>query len=126
MKKKFFEFVRYVLVGIVATVVDYGGYYILTRFLFFPATSANPVAYLVGNVVSFLGQRSVTFRSHGHPGRQYLRFLVVNVTGLIISQFTLVVLLRLGVDDLIAKAAGVITSGTFNYLANRFWTFKAV
>jgi len=23
----------------------------------------------------------------------------------------------------IAKAAGVITSGTFNYLSNRFWTF---
>ena len=124
MKKTFFELVRYVLVGIMATVVDYGAYYILTRFLFFSAVFANPIAYLAGNVVSFLGQRTVTFRSHGRPGSQYLRFLVVNATGLVISQLTLVVLMRLGVDDLVAKAAGVITSGTFNYLSNRFWTFR--
>ena len=124
MKKTFFELVRYVSVGVMATVVDYGAYYILTRSFSFAATVANPGAYLVGNVVSFLGQRTVTFRSHGHPGSQYLRFLVVNATGLVISQFTLVVLMRLGVNDLVAKAAGVITSGTFNYLANRFWTFR--
>jgi len=123
MKKTFFELVRYVLVGVVATAVDYGAYYILTRFFFFAAVVANPVSYVCGNVVSFLGQRTITFRSHGRPGRQYLRFLIVNVTGLVISQFTLVVLLRLGVNDLVAKAAGVLTSGTFNYLSNRFWTF---
>jgi putative flippase GtrA len=123
MKKTFFELVRYVSVGIAATIVDYGAYYILTRYFFVAAVYANPFAYVVGNVVSFVGQRTVTFRSHGRPGSQYLRFLVVNATGLVISQFTLVVLLRFGVNDLVAKAAGVLTSGTFNYLSNRFWTF---
>ena len=125
MKKTFFELVRYVLVGAAATVVDYGAYYVLTRYFFIAAVFANQVSYVFGNIVSFLGQRAITFRSHGHPGPQYLRFLVVNAVGLIVSQLTLVILLRLGVNDLLAKAAGVITSGSFNYLSNRFWTFKS-
>ncbi len=123
MKKTFFELVRYVSVGLMATIVDYGTYYLLTRFFFFSATISNPVSYLCGNVVSFFGQRTITFRSHGHTGKQYLRFLVVNAAGLIVSQVTLVALMYFGVNDLFAKAAGVITSGSFNYLANRFWTF---
>jgi len=123
MKKTFFEFIRYIAVGVAATIFDYGTYYLLTRLLYLPAVAANPIAYLIGNVVSFVGQRTITFRSHGRPAHQYLRFLLVNIIGLAISQLTLVVLLRLGVNDLVAKAAGVITSGSFNYLANRFWTF---
>ena len=123
MKRTFFELVRYGLVGVAATIVDYGAYYFLTRSFLFSATIANPLSYLCGNVVSFYGQRTITFRSRGHTGKQYLRFLVVNATGLVVSQATLVVLLGLGVNDLFAKAAGVITSGMFNYLSNRFWTF---
>ncbi len=123
MKKTFFELVRYVSVGIGATIVDYGAYFLLTRFVFFSATIANPLSYLCGNVVSFYGQRIITFRSHGHTGKQYLRFLVVNAAGLVVSQATLVIFLHFGINDLVAKAAGIITSGTFNYLSNRFWTF---
>jgi putative flippase GtrA len=123
MKKTFFELVRYVSVGVAASIVDYGAYYALTRFVLLSATFANPLSYLCGNVVSFYGQRTITFRSHGHTGKQYLRFLVVNAAGLVVSQMTLVVFLHFGVNDLFAKAAGIITSGTFNYLSNRFWTF---
>lgn len=124
MKKTFFELVRYVLVGIAATVVDYGSYYALTRYFFLTAQTANPIAYLLGHIASFAGHRTISFRSSGRPGRQYLRFLLVNFVGLAISQLTLVVLLRFGAHDLIAKAAAVATSGFFNYLANKFWTFK--
>lgn len=123
MKKTIFELIRYVLVGVMASIVDYGAYYLLTRSFLFSATISNPASYLCGNLVSFFGQRMITFRSHGHTGKQYLRFLVVNAAGLIVSQITLVILLNFGVNDLIAKAASVITSGTFNYLFNRFWTF---
>jgi len=124
MKKTFFEFVRYVLVGVAATAVDYGAYFFLTRALAMAAPLANPIAYSLGNVASFIGQRTITFRSHGHPGGQYARFLLVNIIGLVISQLTLMAIIYFGVNDLLAKAAGVITSGTFNYLCNRFWTFR--
>jgi putative flippase GtrA len=125
MIKTFFQLVRYVLVGAAATVFDLGAYYIFTRFLFLAAEIANPLSYLTGNIISFLGQRTITFHSNGRPGPQYFRFLVVSAIGLGISQTTLLVGLHFGLHDLVAKVACVITSGGFNYLANRFWTFKA-
>jgi putative flippase GtrA len=124
MKKTFFELVRYILVGGIATIVDYGSYFALTRFFFLTAQTANPIAYLLGHIASFVGHRTISFRSSGHPGHQYLRFFIVNIVGLAISQLTLVALLRFGAHDLIAKAAAVATSGLFNYLANKFWTFR--
>jgi putative flippase GtrA len=124
MKKTFFQLVRYVAVGGAATAVDYGSYYFLTRGLSVGVLAANPLAYLAGNVVSFLGHRFITFRSEGKPLGEYVRFLLVTAIGLAVSQTVFVVLVWLGVHDLISKAAAVIVSGCFNYLANRFWTFR--
>jgi putative flippase GtrA len=126
MKKTFFQLVRYVLVGAAATFVDFGSYLLFTRVLLLAAQVANPLSYLVGNVVSFLGQRTITFHSNGRPGPQYFRFLVVNAIGLGISQLTLLVFLHFGISDLVGKTAGVIASGSFNYLSNRFWTFRII
>lgn len=125
MKKTFFQLIRYVTVGGAATAVDYGLYYFLTRGAFFDALAANPLAYLAGNVVSFLGHRFITFRSVSKPFAEYFRFLLVTTIGLAVSQAIMVFFVRLGVHDLISKAVAIVMSGCFNYLANRFWTFRA-
>jgi putative flippase GtrA len=124
MKKTFFQLVRYVLVGGAATAFDYGVYFLFTRGLFLAVELANPLSYLAGSVFSFLGQRSITFRSNGNPWPQYFRFVIVNAIGLCVSQATLLIGLHFGLHDLVAKVVCVITSGSFNYLANRFWTFR--
>ena len=124
MKATIFQLIRYVSVGATSTLVDYGSYVLLTRVAAMPALAANPLAYVFGNVVSFFGHRSVTFRSRGEPMREYLRFFLVSVAGLFVSQGVIAAALGWGAPDLIAKAAAVLVSGMFNYLSNRFWTFR--
>ncbi len=124
MKKHFIQLVVYILVGASATVVDYFSFIALTRVFGLGALLANPLAYLAGNIVSFVGHRRVTFLSHNHPVREYARFVAVTAAGLGISQLVLAGLLDLGVYDLAAKAAAVLISGLFNYLVNRLWTFR--
>ena len=124
MKLPFGELARYVLVGGASTVADYGSYFFLTRYLAFPALFANPVAYLFGNVVSFFGHHFITFRSRAQPHTEYPQFLIVSVVGLGVSQGVLSAALALGAPDLVSKGAAVLISGLFNYLANRYWTFR--
>jgi putative flippase GtrA len=124
MPQTIFQFLRYVLVGGAATVADYGSYYLLTRASGMDSLTANPLSYMAGNVISFLGHRNVTFRSRGRVSSQYLRFICVTVVGIAISQLAIWSLLRLGAHDLVSKAFSVAASGFFNYTANRFWTFK--
>lgn len=122
--RTFFQFFRYALVGGAATAADYGSYYLLTRSASLDSLVANPLSYLAGNVVSFVGHRTITFHSHGQVAPQYLRFIGVTIVGIIISQLVVWVSLRLGVYDLIGKAFAVALSGLFNYLVNRSWTFR--
>jgi len=122
----FFQIARYFVVGAVSTVADYGSYLFFTRGLALSAFDANPLAYLFGNAVSFFGHHFITFRSHGKPLPEYLRFIFVSIVGLGVSQAVIAATLGLGAPDLIAKAAAVFISGLFNYLCNRFWTFRPI
>ncbi len=124
MKKTFLQLIRYVMVGAASTVADYGAYLFFTRITAMPALEANPLAYAIGNIVSFYGHRIVTFRSRGKPMAEYARFAVVSIAGLLVSQIVVAAALYVGISDLVGKAASIIISGMFNYLMNRYWTFR--
>jgi putative flippase GtrA len=118
------ELLRYVTIGSVSTAVDYGFYLLLTRVVGLAALTANPLSYLFGNVVSFYGHHFITFRSRGKTFPEYVRFLGVSVSGLVLSQAVIAVALAAGLPDLLSKAAAVVVSGLFNYCMNRYWTFS--
>lgn len=122
MRKIAYEMARYFTVGATASFVDYAVYYFLV-YDGLSALAANPLSYLVGNVVSFIGHHSITFRSKGSPTREYIRFCAVTFTGLLVSQAAIWVFIKFS-DDLYAKAAAILVSGLFNYLMNRYWTFR--
>jgi putative flippase GtrA len=126
MKIPLREMAVYVTVGATATFVDYGSYLLLTRGFAWLPLVANPLSYLAGNAVSFGGHRFLTFRSRSEPLRQYARFLIVTAAGIGVSQATIALVLGLGISDLISKAAAVLVSGSFNYLMNRYWTFRTI
>ncbi len=128
--QKIFSFIkkitRYCMVGAVASLVDYGSYFLFTRLLYIAPHGANVVAYVCGNVVSFLGHRFFTFHTTDNPQifREYARFLVVTIIGLAISQAIVVFSLQAGITDLIGKGFAVVVSGLFNFIVNSLWTFK--
>jgi putative flippase GtrA len=124
MIKTIFQLLRYISVGATSTLADYGSYIFFTRIAAMPALEANPLSYLIGNVVSFFGHRPITFRSQGNPMPEYVRFVFVSIAGLLVSQIVIAFALYIGIADLVAKAAAVLVSGAFNYLMNRFWTFR--
>jgi putative flippase GtrA len=118
------ELFRYGLVGASSSVVDFLSYVGFTRVAHLGALSANVLAYLVGHVISFIGNRKFTFRSKGHLGGEYMRFWAVNLAGLVVSQAALYIGLRYGMNDLYAKIIAIVGSGFLNYLLSRHWTFR--
>jgi putative flippase GtrA len=124
MKRRIFEMIRYGLVGGVATLADASSYYVLSRIVGLHVLAANPLAYFIGNLISFAGHRLITFHSSGKPLSEYSRFLAVTAVGLGISQLVVWSLVRIGLNDLLAKAVSIAASGLFNYAANSLWTFR--
>ena len=117
---------RYCVVGSVALLVDYASYFFFTRSLHLAPYAANILAYCCGNVFSFVGHRFITFHAGGSPKifSQYLRFLVVTVIGLTVSEFVILLTIDRGIPDIYGKAAAVLLSGVCNFYLNSVWTFK--
>jgi putative flippase GtrA len=115
------------MVGATASAVDYASYFLFTRLFHILPYSANIIAYICGNVVSFIGHRFFTFHTAGNPEvfREYAKFLLITVLGLAISQLVVVYSIKVGITDIIGKGAAVVVSGLFNFYCNSTWTFRS-
>ena len=118
------EMFRYAVIGASSSIVDFLAYVGFTRLIHIGPLVANVLAYLVGHLVSYFGNRHYTFRTTGKMGGEYFRFWVVNIIGLALSQAILAVGLHYNVPDLYAKVAAIVLSGYGNFMLNRYWTYR--
>jgi dolichol-phosphate mannosyltransferase len=87
---------------------------------------AATLAFCVAVANNFLWHRHWTFAvRHGRRRRQGARFLTLSVLGFLVSLAVLSVLAGvLGVPELPAQAAAIVTWTPVSFVANRLWTFE--
>lgn len=120
------QFVKFALVGASNTVLDFGTYLVLTRILGVHFLIANVFAFLFAASWSYFWNRRWTFRSNDpRIHRQYVKFLIVATIGLGLTTIILYTLVEHAtLPDIPAKVVSVAAVLIWNFLANRFWTFK--
>jgi putative flippase GtrA len=128
------KFVRYALVGLSSTLLDFGLLAALTDGAGWKPLAANPVCFALGVTNSFVWNRRWTFPEAGdrEPLGQYARFVLVNLIGVSINQGVLAAALffgpQAGLDAAWCKWGGKVVAlpvgGLWNFAANARWTFK--
>jgi putative flippase GtrA len=131
---RFWEFVRHSVVGFSSTVIDFATLALLTTLWTWPPLAANPVSFSLGVTNGFYWNRHWTFQGarHEEPVGQYVRFVLVNLGGVLIDQAVLAGALALGPDAgltaELSKWAGKVAAipfvVTWNFTANSYWTFR--
>lgn len=124
------EWFAYGIVGLSSTAVDYVAYVAISR--------SHPwfrEQYLVTNVIGFClalwwgyyWHRRVTFRAaHGDHKKQFPRFMVVALIGLLVNSVTLWVTIDVfHIYDIVAKLIAIAINAFWNFNAQRLWTFKS-
>jgi len=119
-------FIKYSIVGILVTGVDFAIFSLFLYVLAIPPVPSKVAAFLGAVTVSYGLNRVWTFRSRQSLVRQqFPRFLAVSIIGLSLSAFFIhLLVVRMFVHPLISNG---ITSGivlSWNFLANKYWTFK--
>ena len=113
--------VRFGLVGVLNTAVDFLLYLALAGFL--PVLAANFLSTSCGMVTSFVLNRGFTFRSSGPLNRQILLFLLVTGTGLwVIQPLVLFGLASFGAVQ--AKLAAIGVGMVWNFLLYNSFVFR--
>lgn len=123
------QLVKFVLVGVTNTFWDYALYILLTRGwvgfrLHFLA--AQLIAFLGAVLNSYTLNKKWTFRDDDPRHHiQLSKFFVVNLVTLASYELLLYALVdRLMMFDLMAKAIALVPVTFWNFVANKYWTFR--
>jgi putative flippase GtrA len=134
------QFVKFAVVGVSNTAVDWIVYYLLVNFVFLEV-SQKPIAKLVSFIVavinSFVWNTIWTFKEEYNKtisgktggvkkrGIVFIRFVVVSLIGWGVNYIAFrLTLAKIPTPDIIAL---IIASGAaiiWNFFANKFWTYK--
>ena len=117
---------RYLVVGTVATAIDFGCLFLLEGHM--PLLVANTIAFLVANVANFLLAHAWVFGQpfDGSIGAQYAKVFMVSLVGLALNDAVVwggVVLLALPLFWSKVIATGVALA--WNFMARARWVYRA-
>ncbi|MBX4198389.1 GtrA family protein [Candidatus Parcubacteria bacterium] len=131
-KESLHQFIKFAIIGVFNTFVDFAIYYTLTRHTAFfdVATSmkyvANAISFIIATTFSFFANRWWTFeRKDKATIGEAARFYSTTLSGLVLNIILLAVLIRVfSIHDLIAKVFATIVTVFWNFLFKKFWVFN--
>lgn len=124
-KEPIAQFVKFNLVGIINTAVDFVIFTLLT-FSGLHHLISQIISYSCGMVNSYLLNKSWTFKhKKKSSGREAVKFIVVNIIALSIALLFLYIFRDLmGMHVLLSKVFATGFSVVVNFVGNKFWVFK--
>ncbi len=129
-----FEFIKFGIVGVSGTIVDFGIYTILTRVFGMYYLYATAISVFLAIVNNFILNKYWTFQKGG-SGKfrsEYIKFFIVSLVNYFINigitygikEFTSSETVFGSYEDYFAKVVAIIIVLFSNYFANKYWTFK--
>jgi putative flippase GtrA len=110
------------VVGTASTVVDFGGFLLLT-WLGLWEWVASAISFMASFVVNYLGNRDLVFRAGSVPGAMR-RYVVLVIFNWVVSTGMVALFVELGWAGWIAKLVSIVVIGVFNFITLRAWVFK--
>lgn len=127
VKKTFWQFVKFNIVGVLNTAVDFGVYFLLTKFAGMNYVLAQTISYTAGIANSYVWNTIWTFKQEKRRNtKEILLFILVNLVSYGVS----VGILALCKDvfhvpyELVSKAAASFGSALVNFAGNKLFVFN--
>ena len=127
-KNEFLQFFRYIFVGGIATVADWGTLYLLTEYAHVYHLVSAVIAFTVGLIVNFILSRLLVFSANEAKTGKALEFIgyaVIGVIGLGITEGIMFLLTnQLGAHYMLSKAIATVVVLVWNYIARKKLLYK--
>ncbi|MCL5795422.1 MAG: GtrA family protein [Patescibacteria group bacterium] len=120
------QFIKFSVVGIVGTGVDWLFYFIFSRWLHLFYLIAKIISFIVAAINNYILNRVWTFRSkEKNIGKEFIKFIIVSTVGLILNALIMyIVVSKLKYSDFWGLILATAIVMFWNFFANKFWTFR--
>ena len=123
--QRFRNLILYGIIGSFTSALDFAVFTMLSKYIGIHYIVANCISVLIGISTSFALNRSINFKVKDKTGKRFLIFLMVGLCGLLLSNVILYVGIdMLSGDELIVKLASIVLVVGFQFILNKFITFK--
>jgi len=125
-RRVFRQFIKFGLVGVSSTVIDWGIYLILTRFAGIYYLMAKILSFSFAVINSYVWNRRWTFRSNDPQKlRQFIKFLIIALVGVVLNTLIMYIVVDyIHLNDLYGLVISSAIVMFWNFLANKFYTFR--
>jgi putative flippase GtrA len=118
------QLARFCIVGASGYVVNLTVFTLLLHGAGMHYLLAATASFLVAVTNNYTWNRLWTFRGQrGHVGYQGLRFLIVSTLSLCANLLLLALLVRLGLQEVLAQAIAIVLVTPLNFVGNKLWSF---
>ncbi len=119
-------FLRYSIVGLSGTAVDFGGLLLLVEVGGMQPVVANVISVSLAIINNYLLNKFWTFSIEKKKKlkKEFAQFVVVSLVGLLINLLLLPLLIQLGIWYVAAKVLIIGIVVLWNFFGNALWTFN--
>lgn len=123
------EMVRYLVIGVLSTVVNYVVYVGATRLFHVDELTSNWIAWIAAVVFAYVTNKLYVFESHVHGFRplmlEIFNFMAARVFSLVMEQALMWLLVKqMGLYDLACKLGVNVLVVIVNYIFSKFFIFR--
>ena len=124
-KNEYIRIIKFGLVGIFNTAIDWLVFFILNTLLSAAIQIAQPIAYACGIISSYAGNKFFTFKSKEKVSfAETAKFVFINILSLGISTIIITLLVKnAGWNEYVAKIPATILAMAVNFIGSRFFVF---
>ncbi len=120
------KFIRYLIVGVINTIIGYGVIFILMTIHVMPEI-ANIIGYMIGIIVSYILNKLYTFKTKNKSKKEFLTFILCMICSYMINLIILIILYRYcGIDKYIATIIAGIFYTLSGYIFSKYFAFKTI
>jgi putative flippase GtrA len=120
------QFIKFVVVGVLSTMVNYGLFYILLTYSHLDYKIASAIGFIAGVCAGFLLNKSWTFSNDSEAGKYVFKYFILYTVSLAVSLlFLKITVEKFNIDARVANVLSIGITTVINFIGTKWMVFKA-
>lgn len=123
-KELFIQIIKFLIVGGIATLIDWAIYYVLYNYLSLEPLIANIISYSLSTIYNYLASVKYVFKVNKEKKKyhNFIIFIVFSLIGLLLSEGLIYLFInKLNINKMIAKIISTILVMIFNFITRKIF-----